>query len=128
MAGTSTNTEADLSNSYARFTLAEEEEGGIIVVGAEDDDSDSEVLKIDFRYCLVGKFLTDKVINFPAMKNTIASLWRPGRGVCIKYLSPILFLFQVFHEIDIKRVIDSGPWTFDQHILIVQRLGIDEQP
>lgn len=41
MAGMSTDTEADLNNSYARFTLAEEEEGGILVAGAEDDDSEA---------------------------------------------------------------------------------------
>ncbi|KAH9708700.1 reverse transcriptase domain-containing protein [Citrus sinensis] len=118
--------EADLNNSYARLTLAEEEEGGIIVAGVEDDECMEA--KSDFRYCLVGRFLTDKVINFPAMKTTMASLWRPGKGVCIKDLSPTLFLFQFFHKIDINRVIDSGPWTFDQHILIVQRLGAEDQP
>ncbi|KAH9786028.1 reverse transcriptase domain-containing protein [Citrus sinensis] len=126
MAGTHTTMEANLNNSYAWLTLAEDEEGGIIVAGVEDDEC--EEAKSDFRYCLVGRFLTDKVINFPAMKSTMASLWRPGRGVCIKDLSPTLFLFQFFHEIDINRVIDSGPWTFDQHILIVQRLGAEDQP
>ena len=75
-----------------------------------------------------GKFLTDKVINFPAMKNTMASVWRPGKGVCIKDLSPSLFLFQFFHEVDVKRVLDSGPWTFDQYILLVKRLEEKEQP
>ena len=83
--------------------------------------------KIDSRYCLVGRFLTDKVINFAAMKNTMAALWRLGRGVCIKDLSPTLFLFEFFYEIDIKRVLDSGPRTFDQHILLIHRLGADEQ-
>ena len=43
-------------------------------------------------------------------------------------MSPTLFLFQFFHEIDIKRVLDSGPWTFEQHILLVHRLEADEQP
>ena len=62
------------------------------------------------------------------MKNTMASLWRPGKGVCIKDLSPTLFLFQIFHEIDINKVLESGSWTFDQHILLVKRLEEDEQP
>ena len=126
MAGTSTTMEADLNNSYARLTLAEEEEVGIIVAGAEDDEC--EEAKSDFCYCLVGRFFTDKVINFPAMKSTMASLWRPSRGVCIKDLSATLFRFQFFHEIDINIVIDSRPWTFDQHILIVQRLRAEDQP
>ena len=77
MAGAHTTMEADLNNSYARLTLAEEEEGGIIVAGVEDEEC--EEAQSDFRYCLVGRFLTDKVINFPAMKSTMASLWRPGR-------------------------------------------------
>lgn len=58
----------------------------------------------------------------------MAGLWRPGKGICVKDLSPTLFLFQFFHEIDIRRVLESGPWTFDQHILIVKRLGELEQP
>ena len=62
------------------------------------------------------------------MKNTMVALWRSGKGICIKDLSPTLFLFQIFHEIDIRRVLESGPWTFDQHILLVKRLGELEQP
>ena len=68
------------------------------------------------------------MINFAAMKNTMAALWRPGKGVCINDLSLTLFLFQSFHEIDVRRVLDSGPWAFNQHILIVHRLCADEQP
>ena len=62
------------------------------------------------------------------MKNTMAALWHPRKGVCIKDLSPYLFLFQFFHEVDLKHVIDSGLWTFDQHILILKRSGENEQP
>jgi hypothetical protein len=29
--------------------------------------------------CLVGHFLIDRRINFNAMKNKVASLWRPGK-------------------------------------------------
>lgn len=76
----------------------------------------------------MGRILTDKVINFPDMKNTMASLWHPGKGVCIKDLSPTLFLFQFFHEVDVKRVLESRLWTFDQHMLILKWLKENEQP
>ncbi|KAH9779367.1 reverse transcriptase domain-containing protein [Citrus sinensis] len=125
MAGSS-NRAADLQRECARLQIDEEEEGDLEVAGEEDEDNGR--VKIDFRYCLVGRFLTDKVINFVAMKNTMAALWRPGKGVCIKGLSHTLFLFQFFHEIDVRRILDSGSWTFDQHILLVHRLGADEQP
>ncbi|KAH9717190.1 CCHC-type domain-containing protein [Citrus sinensis] len=124
-----TNVEAldsTINSDYANMSIEEEEEGGLVVTGDEGEEGGQG--KIDLRFCLVGRFLTDKVINFAAMKNTMASLWRPGKGVCIKDLSPTLFLFQFFHEIDINRVLESGPWTFDQHILLVKRLEEDEQP
>ena len=98
-----------------------------MILEGEDIDGGNNV-KTEYRFCLVGRFLTDKVINFEAMKNTMASLWRPGKGVCIKEVSPTLFLFQIFHEIDVKRVLEAGPWTFDQHILLVKRLEENEQP
>lgn len=123
MGGSSDNAKSDLQNAYARLQLEKDEEGSLIMAGEEEESNGSN--KIDSRYCLVGGFLTDKVINFAPMKNTMAGL--SGKGVIIKYLSPTLFLFQFFHEIDIKRVLESGPWTFDQHILLVHRLGADEQ-
>ncbi|KAL9432690.1 hypothetical protein AB3S75_027667 [Citrus x aurantiifolia] len=118
--------EFEINIGYAHINLEEEEEGGLIVEG--DDVNESGPGTIDSQFCLVGRFLTDKVINFLAMKNIVASLWRPGKGVCIKDLSPTLFLFQFFHEVDVKRVLESGPWTFDQHILILKRLKENEQP
>ncbi|KAH9697145.1 CCHC-type domain-containing protein [Citrus sinensis] len=118
--------EFEINTGYTHISLEEEEEGGLIVKG--DDVNERGPGTIDSRFCLVGRFLTDKVISFPAMKNTMASLWRPVKGVCIKDLSPTLFLFQFFHEVDVKRVLESGPWTFDQHILILKRLKENEQP
>lgn len=126
MASHSSSMEPEMHAAYDTFSIEEEEEDGLVF--QTDDIGIGQEGLIDARYCLVGRFLTDKVINFPAVKNTMAALWRPGKGVCIKDLSPTLFLFQFFHEVDLKRVIDSGPWTFDQHILILKRLGENEQP
>ena len=83
---------------------------------------------------MVGRLLIDKLVNFGALKNTLATLWQPVKGVCIKELESMdafeapRYLFQFFHEVDIKRVIDSGPWSFDNHTLLVQRLKENEQP
>ncbi|KAL9440546.1 hypothetical protein AB3S75_019254 [Citrus x aurantiifolia] len=126
MAGSSSRGAVDLQSECARLQLNEEEEGGLEVVGEEDEDNGKN--KVDSRFCFMGRFLIDMVINFVVMKNTMAALWRPGKGVCIKDLSLTLFLFQFFHEVDVRRILDARPWTFDQHILLVHRLGADEQP
>ena len=89
-----TNVEAlepTINSDCANMSIDEEEEGGLIVTGDEGDDGGKG--KLDLRFCLVGRIFTDKVINFAAMKYTMASLWRPSKGVCIKDLSPTLFLF-----------------------------------
>ena len=57
----------------------------------------------------MGRFLTDRSINGLIMQNTLASVWRHVKGVCIKEIQSNLFLFQFYHELDMKRVIDNGP-------------------
>ncbi|KAK6125540.1 hypothetical protein DH2020_040719 [Rehmannia glutinosa] len=106
-----------------RMQLQEEEEGGVCL-----DESDDVVQTQEIRWCLVGRFLTERQLNFLAMKNTLASIWRPVKGVFIKELGPNLFLFQFFHELDILRVQSNGPWTFDNSLLLTKRLNVGEQP
>ncbi|KAK6141825.1 hypothetical protein DH2020_024431 [Rehmannia glutinosa] len=71
-----------------RMQLEEEEEGGLLL-----DNIENEGQPQDLRWCLVGRFLSDRQVNFVAMKNTLASIWRPVKGVFIKDLGPNLFYF-----------------------------------
>lgn len=56
----------------------------------------------------------------------MASIWRPGKGICIKKIGSQMYLFQFFHSVDLRRVLDSGPWTFDNHLLILYQLAPGE--
>lgn len=58
----------------------------------------------------------------------MASLWRPGKGMYIKQLETNRFLFQFYHEINIRSVIDGSPWTFGRFQLIFERLKEGENP
>lgn len=40
---------------------------------------------------------------------------------------PNIFLFKLFHDLDVKRVLEDGPWTFNQQVLLIKILEIDEQ-
>ncbi|KAJ9130006.1 hypothetical protein P3X46_035060 [Hevea brasiliensis] len=46
----------------------------------------------------------------------------------MKELSNNLFLFQFFHELDVERMVKGGPWTFNQHLLLLKELGKGENP
>lgn len=52
----------------------------------------------------------------------MASLWRPGKGFYLKPLKENKFIFQFYHEIDIRRVIDGSPWTFGRFHLVLECL------
>uniref|UniRef100_A0A803PEK6 Reverse transcriptase domain-containing protein n=1 Tax=Cannabis sativa TaxID=3483 RepID=A0A803PEK6_CANSA len=114
---------SNMEDQYASITLEEEETGGL-QYGVNDDD----LSEIDDRWCLVGRFITDREIDFLAMQHKMASLWRPGRGLYVKELEPNLYLFQFYHEVDIGRVIEGSPWTFDRIQLVFKRLRSGENP
>ncbi|KAF4364568.1 hypothetical protein G4B88_012150 [Cannabis sativa] len=93
----------DMERSYGNIELEDEESFGI-----EIDDDVEETTLVDDRWCLVGRFLNARSLDFEAMKHTLAGLWKPGKGLFVKELGPNLFLFQFYHEIDIKRVINEN--------------------
>lgn len=63
-----------LESLYSNMTLEDEEEGGVLV-------GEEVVVNKVQTHVLVGRFLTEKNINFNAMQNVMASLWRPKEGM-----------------------------------------------
>ncbi|CAN1732351.1 hypothetical protein LINPERHAP1_LOCUS1592, partial [Linum perenne] len=78
-----------------------EDEEEVTVPDLLDDASEES-----FELCAVGTFVTDKTINFVAMKTQLAKLWKPGRGVTIEDKGEGLYLFRFFHEIHLRVRID----------------------
>lgn len=62
MTSNNTSPQMDMNATYASLSIGEEEERGLIITGEEVDDGRDG--KVDFQFCLVGRFLTDKVIYF----------------------------------------------------------------
>ncbi|XP_075486286.1 uncharacterized protein LOC142525885 [Primulina tabacum] len=69
-----------------------------------------------------GRLLTDRSVNFGAMKNRLADIWRPVKGVLIREIEGQVYLFQFFHEFDVDRILEGGPWSFDNHLLLLHKL------
>lgn len=112
---------SDLEKLYARLTIEDEEEGGM-VIGAE------AVQKHQETYILVGKFLTEKNINFQAMRNVMATLWRPKEGMEMHDLGGRRYSFIFYHVMDLKIVLEGGPWSFEHNTLVYDRLTGMEDP
>ncbi|WJX56046.1 hypothetical protein P8452_41743 [Trifolium repens] len=99
----------------------QDEEGFVFDV----EEGEEEV--VDFRWCLVGRFLGDRSIHVNSMKVTMADVWRPVKGVKIKEATPGLFLFQFAHALDMEAVLQGGPWSFNNQMLILERVRLGVQ-
>ncbi|MBA0701695.1 hypothetical protein Goari_020339, partial [Gossypium aridum] len=111
-----------MESKFAGLSLDEEEEE---ILQVQDDSvpvSEEEILS------LVGCFLTASIIHYQGMKSTMANLWHPVRGVQIRDLGEKRYLFKFFHIIDMERVINGAPWTFNNHMLIFHKLQGGEDP
>lgn len=103
--------ESSLEEMYANLVIEDEEEEEIVVANKEVEEPKQ-------TFVLVGRFLTEKNINFNAMKNVIASLWRPKEGMEIHDLGGFRYSFVFFHVMDLPKVVDGGPWSFEQALLV----------
>ncbi|XP_074374460.1 uncharacterized protein LOC141714863 [Apium graveolens] len=79
-------------------------------------------------YVLVGKFLTEKNINFNAMQNVMAAFWRLKEGMEVHDMGDSRYSFVQYHKIDMQRIVEGGPWSFEQAMFILHELAPTEDP
>ncbi|KAK7841994.1 hypothetical protein CFP56_014425 [Quercus suber] len=79
---------------------------------------------------LVGKLLSDRVINKNVIKAIILKAWRTSRSVQIVDLKENIFLFKFACEGDRKRILELGPWNFEGCPIILkmwhQNLSVED--
>ncbi|MBA0610395.1 hypothetical protein Godav_011255 [Gossypium davidsonii] len=89
-----------------------EELANLNIVDVEEEPlhahRNANVVKEDYNLCLVWQVLTDSVVHFPAMRNTLANLWHPLGGVSITNIGEKGSLFRFYYMIDMKRVLEGG--------------------
>lgn len=78
----------------------------------------------ELQLCLVGRFVTTRSIRTHIMKERLAEVWRPVKGISIREVTPGVFLFQFYHVMDMERIMKGGPWTFDNHLLVLGRMQL----
>lgn len=88
-----------LEEMYANLVIADEEEEGGIIVPTD------EVVVSKQTYMLVGRFLTEKNINYNAMQNVMAGLWRPKEGMEVYEMGDLIYSFVFFHKLDIQKLL-----------------------
>ena len=68
---------------------------------------------------LIGKFLTCKPFNTRAAKTTLRRAWGLENSLQIIEVGPNLFQFKFKTEFDMARILQDGPWSFDNQSTII---------
>ena len=70
---------------------------------------------------LVGRFLKTKPISLRAAKNLLRSVWKMGSDLKITDVGDGLIQFKFAIESQLVWVLNNGPWSFDNHTLLLRR-------
>jgi 14-3-3 protein epsilon len=90
-----------------------------LTLNLEVDPSTIQILD----HCLIGRVLTDKQIRFGYFKERLSHFWKPGKKVSILPADNGRFLFQFNHLLDAAKVLDDGPWVFDNYNMMIERIA-----
>jgi hypothetical protein len=107
---------------WKEVNLSKEEEEGVVW---EEEDSYGEDV---FCRTLAAKLWTDLPFNIRAFKQTMIQAWRLKNQVEVEDLKKNLFLFRFATKRDAEKILNTGPWSFDRNLLILNRVTGEEQP
>uniref|UniRef100_A0A199UAI8 DUF4283 domain-containing protein n=1 Tax=Manihot esculenta TaxID=3983 RepID=A0A199UAI8_MANES len=111
-----------MESNLAALTIKDEEEATALVLGRDVGFSTIEASTFN----LVGRLLSNRSVNFATFKNTISTVWRPRCGVCITEVGECIYQFRFFHVVDMNRVLDGKPYSFNNHLLLLHHLQPSE--
>ena len=75
------------------------------------------------EHCLIGRVLANREIQFAYFSEHMSRAWKPGKRVTITKSVADRFLFQFHHKVDAARVLDEGPWLYDNFHIALDRIS-----
>ena len=102
--------------TMAEDVVAEMEKMKLTVEEEETIEISDEGRQVEIESCklsLIGKLLTCKPFNKRAAKNTLKKAWGLENEVQIVEVGANLFQFKFNTEFDLERILNRGPWSFD---------------
>ena len=77
---------------------------------------------------IVGKVMTRRPYNFEAFKNTMNQIWAISKDALFRPIEHGLFVVQFATYRDKVKVMTGRPWTFDQHLVMMNDIDKGLQP
>jgi 14-3-3 protein epsilon len=124
MADTSHNNDTDLRIIPNIAGLVIDDEDDELEIEIDEDQSQDKRQ----QFWLVGRFLTNRPIRVNTMINKMGDIWQRGKGMDIEEAYPVLFIFKFYHQLDVQHILKQGPWSFDNHTLVLNTIADNEDP
>lgn len=106
-----------LTRSWNNLSLSEKERNGFIL---PKDRRRGEFL-------IAAKFFTTRFLQMEGVAQTFRQLWRTTNGFKIRNQGNNIVLFVFDNLQDVDKILKSQPWSFDKHLIIMQRY-VGEMP
>lgn len=74
------------------------------------------------EHLLAAKFLTSRALNTEAISKTFTLLWKTKKGFKIRDMGDHRVMFVFLEASDIDMVLMGEPWTFDRHLVVLERM------
>lgn len=110
---------AGLENLWSCLTLDDEEEYGAKVPKPVEAPV----------HRLAGRFFTKRTLNVESIARTFKPLWKPTGELKLRDLGDNILLFEFLDSLDLARVLEYEPWTFDKNIVVFREATeVEEVP
>lgn len=74
-------------------------------------------------HCLIGRVLTVKKVRFANFKERLGSIRNSVKRVSITQADAYRFLLLFIHHLDVGKVMDEGPWLYDNFNMVIERIS-----
>ncbi|XP_056176695.1 uncharacterized protein LOC130140686 [Syzygium oleosum] len=95
-------------------------------IKAVDEAISAEKIK-ECQLSLIGQLYQNPKINIQAFQNTMRRVWKM-ENVKISLIAPGIFEFRFWSETDRDKVLEQGPWSFVNHLLLLKSWEPDTPP
>ncbi|KAL5792149.1 hypothetical protein ACOSP7_000743 [Xanthoceras sorbifolium] len=105
----------EIANLCAFMSIVDVEAPAVKVEGKLKEVGDRKL-----GLCLVGRVITNKQVNREVFRGIIPKILRTTQDFDIEVLKENTFIFQFRNQLDRKRVLAGGPWSFDRGLLVLE--------
>ena len=72
-------------------------------------------------FSVIGKFLTPRPLNQKVVNDFLGSVWKMGNDLKMMDIRDGLIQFKFTMESQLRWVMNNGPWSFDDQLLVLKR-------